>query len=269
MKVFISWSGEKSMAVAELLNSWLKCVLQAIEPWISTQDIDKGTLWFSEIGGQLRDTSVGIICLTKSNKDKPWILFEAGALAKGLNTAKVCTFLIDLSPTDIESPLSQFNATLPTKDDVRKLVKMLNNSLGDKGLADPILTKVFETYWPQLERELDIIIKSSLDKEVITVKRSNDDVLTEILSITRGLDKRVRSIENTDASISFYRKPIRWSDEEKEKERFQCQKVNEVLQELLLNKCTEEEAKAILEKIGIKESVIDKILIKQSGNEKQ
>ena len=86
MKVFLSWSGERSKAVAELLNNWLCCVIQAARPWISTRDIDRGALWFSEINEQLQDTSVGIICLTQENKNKPWILFEAGALTKGLST---------------------------------------------------------------------------------------------------------------------------------------------------------------------------------------
>ncbi len=249
------------MAVAELLNSWLKCVLQAIEPWISTQDIDKGALWFSEIGGQLKDTSVGIICLTESNKDKPWILFEAGALAKGLNTAKVCTFLIDLNPTDIESPLAQFNATLPNKDDVRKLVKMLNNSLGDKGLADPILTKVFETYWPQLECELDKIIKSSVE-EVKIVKRTNDEVLTEMLSIMRGLDKRVRRIENVEKdnyqeiqannNRSYYLK--------KQLEKNQASHFEQMITQLLHDKRSPEEIKDMFKNHNIPDSYIDSLV---------
>lgn len=82
MKVFLSWSGERSKQVANLLSSWLCCVIQATRPWISSKDIDRGSLWFSEINDQLKDTSVGIICLTKENKDRPWILFEAGLWLK-------------------------------------------------------------------------------------------------------------------------------------------------------------------------------------------
>src|SRR5690349_13640049 len=116
MKVFISWSGARSRAVAELLNDWLKCVLQALRPWLSTQDIDRGALWFTEIHGQLNDTSIGIVCLTQENKNRPWILFESGALAKGLSTSRVCTLLIDLEPSDLDDPLAQFNHTFPRKD---------------------------------------------------------------------------------------------------------------------------------------------------------
>jgi len=104
MKVFISWSGLRSKATAELLSDWIKCVLQATRPWISTRDIDRGALWFSEISDQLKDTTVGIVCLTQENKNRPWILFEAGPLAKGLSSNRVCTFLVDLKTADLEDP---------------------------------------------------------------------------------------------------------------------------------------------------------------------
>ena len=94
----------------------------------------------------MKDTSVGVICLTQENKNRPWILFEAGALAKGLSTSRVCTFLIDLEPKDIEDPLAQFNHTFPTKESVLSLVRTLNASLGAISLDNRIVEQVFETY---------------------------------------------------------------------------------------------------------------------------
>ena len=127
MRVFISWSGDRSRAVAELLDEWLQCVIQALDPWMSSKDIDRGSIWFSEISDSLRDTKVGIVCLSQDNKNKPWILFESGALAKGLYSARVCTFLIDLESTDVSNPLAQFNHTFPTKESVWGLVALLHN----------------------------------------------------------------------------------------------------------------------------------------------
>jgi hypothetical protein len=49
MNIFISWSGERSKRVAELLRTWTQCVIQAIEPFVSSEDLDRGTLWFTEI----------------------------------------------------------------------------------------------------------------------------------------------------------------------------------------------------------------------------
>ena len=146
MKIFISWSGERSHKVAELLDTWIRCVVQAVEPWVSSKDIDKGSLWFSEISTTLATTQAGIVCLTKGNLSKPWILFEAGALAKGLTTNRVFTFLIDLEPKDVRDPLAQFNHTVPEKDSLYQLLRSINKGLGEKGLRENILKNVFETY---------------------------------------------------------------------------------------------------------------------------
>lgn len=71
MKVFISWSGSRSREVAEFLSEWLRCVLQAVRPWISSRDLDRGALWFGEIADQLKDTAVGIVVLTQEIEPDP------------------------------------------------------------------------------------------------------------------------------------------------------------------------------------------------------
>ncbi len=197
MRVFISWSGERSRRIAELLDDWLQCVIQAADPWMSSKDIDRGALWFSEISDQLANTSIGIICLTKENKLKPWILFESGALAKGISSNRVCTFLIDLKPTDIENPLAQFNHTKPDKEGVWELVRTINLSLKEKGLKETTLEKVFETYWKQFEDKFKVILKETPDTE-LEEARSENDILLEVLSSVRMMDKRIRRIESED-----------------------------------------------------------------------
>ncbi|MFT8723094.1 MAG: TIR domain-containing protein, partial [Acetobacter malorum] len=128
MQIFLSWSGPRSQKVAQLLSDWLPKVIQSLDPWISTKDIQKGSLWSEILGEQLQDMTTGIICLTKENKERPWILFEAGALAKGLSSNRVCTLLIDLEPADIAPPLSQFNHTRPkVKEDMLHLLQTLND----------------------------------------------------------------------------------------------------------------------------------------------
>lgn len=195
MKVFLSWSGQRSKEVAGLLSDWLCCVIQASRPWISTRDLDRGSLWFGEINDQLKDTTVGIICLTQENKNRPWILFEAGALAKGLSTSRVCTLLIDLEPKDIEDPLAQFNHTFPVRDSVLGLVKTLNNALAGSGLDNRILEQVFETYWPQFEQRFSNIL-STTEAQPPSKPRPKEDVLGEILENTRMLNSRIRKLEH-------------------------------------------------------------------------
>jgi hypothetical protein len=179
-----------------VLSDWIKCVLQASEPWISTRHIDRGSLWFTEINEKLRDISVGIVCLTQDNKDKPWILFESGALAKGLSTNRVCTFLVDLQPHDLTDPLAQFNHTTPDEAGVWELVRTLNSCLLERALDERVLEKAFKVYWPIFHDEFAKAVEDN-EPEKQVKPRTKDDVLMEILAATRDMTKRVQMLENS------------------------------------------------------------------------
>ena len=197
MKIFISWSGSLSGEVARMLKTWLKCVLQATEPWVSSEDIDRGSQWFNEIGNVLEDCSTGIICLTRTNVAAPWILFEAGSLLKGLATNRVCTFLVDLEPKDIEPPLSQFNHTMPNKESMWKLVTTLNARLESRSLQADTLRKVFETYWPEFEKEMKEILSRAKGEQAAAPSktRNRNDMMVEILYAVRSMDNRLKNLE--------------------------------------------------------------------------
>jgi hypothetical protein len=203
MKVFMSWSGARSHAVAEVLAWWVKCVLQAARPWISSEDLDRGSLWFSEINNSLSDTSVGIVCLTDENKDRPWVLFEAGALAKGLSNSRVCTFLIDLNPTDITDPLAQFNHTRKSQDDMKKLARTLNAALGANALDTNLLSDICDVYWPKFDEKFEKALQEH-PPAAPKVARPEGDVLGEILESVRGMNHRIRQLESgTERYTSF------------------------------------------------------------------
>ena len=195
MKVFISWSGDLSKKVAELLSTWLEDVLQGTKAWRSEADIDKGKIWFGAITGQLSDTGVGILCLTLENRYSPWILFEAGALSKGLSESRVCPFLIDLQHGDLLPPLSQFNGTLPNKEDVLKLVKTINGERKEQALPGAQLLKAFDLWWPKFEEPFNEILTYHKPKEEVE-KRSRDDILEEILELSRSIQ---RSLQERDS----------------------------------------------------------------------
>lgn len=203
MNIFISWSKELSHQCAEAVRVWIKCTLQASEPWISSSDIDKGSTWFSEISNQLQDTKVGIVCLTKENKNNPWILFESGALAKGIAASRVCTLLIDLTPADLEGPLAQFNHTLLKKADMKKLLNTINQELGDRALGSDVFNQAFDVNWPSFDAKIKDILKNKPGNDEVEPERSNDDILTEILMSTRSLGKRLSKIESRQNTINL------------------------------------------------------------------
>jgi hypothetical protein len=155
MKVFISWSGEKSHNVATVLHDWLPYIIQVIKPFMSSGDILKGERWGDVLAKELEDTQFGIICLTPSNIKAPWLSFEAGALSKSIDRSFLSPFLFQVKPTDIEGPLAQFQTTTFEKEDVFNLLISINNRLeSDTRLELALLRRTFETWWPQLEEAL-------------------------------------------------------------------------------------------------------------------
>ena len=116
IKIFTSWSGEKSKKVAYALKDWIPDIIQNVDLWVSDQDIHLGSRWNLELNSELQENHLGIICLTSDNKNKPWILFEAGSLSKSLEIAKVIPYRLDLSASEVELPLSQFQGVDATED---------------------------------------------------------------------------------------------------------------------------------------------------------
>ena len=206
MKVFISWSGERSKAAAETLRYWLPKVIQALEPWMSADDIEKGTRWRSGIATELELSSVGIICLTRENLDSTWLHFEAGALSKQQQNTYVCTFLFDLEPTDVREPLAQFQATKAQKDDLRKLISTINGVLGDSKLPESELSESFDVWWPKLDALLKAIPPSAAQSQKAI--RKDREILEEILNLVRG---QVREKSETP-EVRRVKSPIRGKD---------------------------------------------------------
>src|SRR4051794_4878106 len=101
MKVFISWSGDRSQTLALAVRDWLPMVLHYVEPWLSHSDIEAGERWANVVAKELETTKFGIICITRENIESPWILFEAGALAKSMQEGRVIPLLFDIEFKDI------------------------------------------------------------------------------------------------------------------------------------------------------------------------
>jgi hypothetical protein len=160
MKVFLSWSGTKSQAVATAFHDWLPYVIQDAKPFISTGDIDKGKRWSEVLAKELSEVAYGIICITQDNFKEPWINFEAGAISKAIDVSYVSPFLFNLKPAQIRGPLQQFQFTIYAKEDIFNLVRSINNRLDPlHQVPYQVLSDGFEVWWPKLKCKLDEIAK--------------------------------------------------------------------------------------------------------------
>lgn len=187
MKVFISWSGDRSRAIADVQRQWLPSVPQAVRPYFSPDDVAKGSRWSSEIAKELDASRVGLLVITPENQEALWLLFEAGALAKNLDRSKVCPLLFGgMEPTDVKGPLVQFQAAQFSKDEMKRVMKMINGELADAALAPDVLDDVFEMWWPKLEKQVakELEGAGASDEEG---RRSERDLLEEVLALTRRL----------------------------------------------------------------------------------
>ena len=186
MKVFISWSGERSRAVAEALRTWLPRVIQSVRPWMSQEDISAGSRWLSEVSTVLDSSQIGILCVTPENQHNPWLLFEAGALSKSIDHSRVCPLLFDMTAGQLSGPLTQFQAHTLSQQGVLRILSALNDELGDGKLPALELNEILDVWWPHLERQIGAIGAVPAPSDA----RSTQEQLDELLGLARERIRR-------------------------------------------------------------------------------
>ncbi len=195
MKIFISWSGERSKLLAQALHGWLPLVLHYVKPWMSDADVAAGDRWGQVIAKELEASNFGIICVTPENLASSWLLFEAGALAKSMEGTKVIPLVFNLELSDISGPMAQFQAKKFEKGGLSEVVASINQS-ADQKVPEDRARQLFTALWPDLERQFEAI-----PGEAQTVKhmRPQHEILEELVTSVRGLDGRFRDIEKSVA----------------------------------------------------------------------
>ncbi len=195
MKIFMSWSGNVSQQLAQALREWLPDVVQSVQVFVSSEDIDKGTRWVNELFKELDDSVFGIICITKENLNSPWLNFEAGAVSKSLrqqSNAKVWTLLFGIEPAALSGPLSLFQATSYEKGDVKRLIGTINKNLS-RPLTSETLDQAFERTWPELENQLKPLLLQTRKKILWAFERKKLNFDTEISAADEagfGIDEK-------------------------------------------------------------------------------
>lgn len=192
MRVFISWSGHASRAVAELLRTYLPCMLQDIHPFVSSHDLASGARWSIELSKELDEATFGIICLTPDNLHNDWVLFEAGALTKHVEGRACCLLFQRLGPADVSGPLAQFQNRKFERSEFAKLLADLNRLL-PVPLPQPSLEMIFEKWWPDLEANVQAAL-ARLPSQSESTRREPNDIFDELLLRVRNIQKQVEGV---------------------------------------------------------------------------
>lgn len=198
MDIFISWSGDTSKKVAEHLKQFLPSVIQTLKPFYSSEDISKGKRWSNEISEKLYKCDFGIVLLTKDNLKSPWIMFESGALSKNIETGRVCTLLLGITDTDVQSPLTEFQNTKFTKNDIYKLLLDINVQLGKNAIDTSVLSKVFDKMWPDLENDVKAILAESKKAKPKEEARTDRELLEESVRYLRQMNYKHLLFDSDD-----------------------------------------------------------------------
>lgn len=189
MHVFISWSGEKSLVYAEELKRLIEGCIQAATTFCSSQDIHNGENWSRTLFDELATSKYGIICVTKDNINAPWINFEAGAIANKLGN-KMTAFLIDLNASDINSPLSFYQATRVDKSSILSLLYSINDTL-DKKVDKDIIKNTLEYYYSKFE--------DNINSHRFATNIKSEETYKHIIQILENTNETLNFIKRIDA----------------------------------------------------------------------
>jgi hypothetical protein len=203
MKVFVSWSEERSRQFAEAIRTWLPRVVQSAKPYFTPADIAKGAKWDNEISKELEQSDICIIALTRESLNSQWIMFEAGAISRQVERARICPIVFNIEKTDVEGPLARFQATAFSKDEIRQLLTTINNAAKDAALTERDLDEVFEMWWPKLEDAVRAIAAQQPDPG--TQIRTEKELIEENLLLTRALSTQLQELISVQAERDLFR----------------------------------------------------------------
>lgn len=209
MKVLISWSGDVSHQVALALREWLPVFIQAVQPWVSSEDIAKGTLWRIELARELEEGSVGILCITRDNVGSPWVNYEAGALTKTPGTSRVIPFLFEMRPSDVRGPLADLQSAMYERssgknhEEFRQLLISLNTAQTPSCAPEAVLSTTFEKMWPDFAPVLEALATEA--------ERKTEGPIAEAAEPSKVLEEVLQAVRDQSRIIGAALGDRRWT----------------------------------------------------------
>ncbi len=165
MKIFISWSGETSHAIALALGDWIPSVIQAVEAYVPPEGSRKGPGWADEVLKELARSSLGLLCVDPGSMAAPWLNFEAGVLLKSLDVPKVIPLLVDVEQAELDDgPLARFPSVLYGKNEMYRMLETINESTEKMRLNEERLRNTFELWWPKLDLDMEAVRGKGTDE---------------------------------------------------------------------------------------------------------
>jgi hypothetical protein len=192
--VFISWSGSESETIARRLKDFLKMVLSTSDIFVSSEDIPGGKPWFTEIARAIDVSNAGVIIVTRASLLRPWLHFEAGAIAKHMDQTFVVPLLCGVPPGTLSgTPLAQFQALTLEKEGLYKLCEVLIRALESR--VDE-LERRFNVWWEQLGEAFVNLPDAEPREKANPAKPDIADVSTQLERLAATVDSLASEVRN-------------------------------------------------------------------------
>lgn len=193
--LFISWSGEQALNLAQGLKNTVFADIPGPEVFVSP-DIQTGSPWPQTLLTELSSASFGLGVITDHSSVAPWVLFEAGFLAGRLGKFLVLTFDTDIPS---ENPLSLYQqrdgnvfsnivevAIQIVRQDLKAIVETAVNSKSDRWNA---IVDNSRHRWPRDLREriyhgMEGVLRSTISSPGLVPVCEEDRCFQEIICKT-------------------------------------------------------------------------------------
>jgi hypothetical protein len=184
VNLFLSWSGDSSRQIAEILKEWLFTVSSELDIFFTPDGIEAGRRWSSELAQKLQDCEIGIFVYTRQNLDSLWMAFEAGALSKSIETGRVIPLIFGEPELKLKQPLAQFQAKRFSQKGILETLEAVNNCLSNKKTKEEI--KAFLDFtWSTLDTKVTQVLEKELNSDKEPGDRDVSEILNNLYTLIR------------------------------------------------------------------------------------
>ena len=142
---------------------------------MSQQNIEAGARWEDTLRRVLDTSQYGVLCLTPENLNAPWLLFEAGSIAKNIDKARVVPYLLGVKPADLAPPLGLFQSLNADEEGTWLLLKSVNSTL-PQPVDEQNLRGAFAATWPAFSERVAPILDAASPATARELQRAREQM---------------------------------------------------------------------------------------------
>ncbi|MBQ6207416.1 MAG: hypothetical protein IJK52_10080 [Oscillospiraceae bacterium] len=173
--------------MAKAFKEWLPVLFDGLDIYLSSS-MNKGVPWLAVLDENLKKANFAILCVTRENRAAPWLMYEAGVLSQTAGINHVAPFLLDISASELQSPVTRSQLTVFEREDLETLILSVNQCRAKKErVPESILKKRFNlTYGGALKPLLQEALDFQDEDETEDMARKTLAGVEQLLDISKS-----------------------------------------------------------------------------------